>query len=411
MKKKNITIKNTDTLFNKKTLLYLFIVLIFTGFLFRNSLHAEFLSYDDTENVVNNINIQELSMKNITGYFSTVNLYMYTPLTSISYAIDYQIDGLNPFYFKLTNLILHLINVILIYILSFQLFRKNYLSVFLAILFSLHPAYTDTISWISTRSNLLATLFFLLSLIFYHQYFKKNKYLLLSLSFVSFACSLLSKSSGIMLPLSLLLFDYYYQRKFSIKLIIEKIPFFIASFAIGILTLYFRTDSGNTQVPVDYSFFDHFFLICYSLISFGIKSIIPFHLSEIYAYPVKINNFLPVWYYVSPIILLSIVFIIFKLKVMKREIIFGSLFFLFNIMITQITTLEDGFFGKSLRLFTLFWTLLYYYYYFRLHCYQISSVKALFVLHGIYWNKYFLGFQLLQVTTLEKHFNTLQSCN
>jgi len=118
MKNNKVVTEKTDSLFNKKTLLYLFIALIFTGFIYRNSLHAEFLSYDDKENVVNNIIIQDLSIKNITGFFSTVNLYMYTPLTTLSYALDYKIDELNPYYFKLTNLLLHLINVILISIVS-----------------------------------------------------------------------------------------------------------------------------------------------------------------------------------------------------------------------------------------------------------------------------------------------------
>jgi protein O-mannosyl-transferase len=343
MNKKIITIKKTDTLFNRKTLLYLFIALLFTGFLFRNSLHAEFLSYDDTENVVNNLSIQNLSINSIGSYFSSVNLYMYTPITTISYAIDYQIDGLNPFYFKLTNLLLHLINIILVYILSFQLLKKNNLAIFVAIIFALHPINTDTISWISTRSNLLATLFFLLSLISYHAYISKPALKFLILSFVSFALSILSKSSGIMLPFTLFLFDYLYHRKLNYKIILEKIPFLFLSIAIGLLTLYFRTDSGNPQAPVEYSFFDRFFLISYSLTSYVIKVIFPFHLSEIYAYPIKTGNFLPIIYYLSFALIILFIIAIDKLKNYRREIIFGFIFFLLNIIITLIPILEDGF--------------------------------------------------------------------
>jgi len=343
MKKINLFADMKEANFSKKTLFFLFVLIIFSALIYSRSLHADFLNYDDTDNVVNNVSIHNLSVKNITGYFSTVNLYMYTPITDISYAIDYKLHGLDPFYFKLTNLLIHLLNIVLIYILSFQLFKKNYLSFFLALLFALHPANTDTVSWISARSNLLATMFFILSAIFYNIYLKQNKYLLLTLSFISFVFSLLSKSSGIMLPLTLLLFDYYYQRKFSIKLLTEKIPFLLASCAIGILTVYFRTDSGNTQLPVDYLFFDRIFLTCYSLVSFSIKSVIPFHLSEVYAYPVKLHWFLPICYYLSPILILGYIYLIKKMKVLKREIIFGSLFFLINIIITQFALLEDGF--------------------------------------------------------------------
>lgn len=343
MKKNKVPLTKSETLFNKRTLLYLLLTLVFTGFIYRNSLNAEFLSYDDTENVVNNIGIQELSVKKISQYFSTVNLYMYTPITSLSYAIDYQIDKLNPYYFKLSNLLLHLINIVLVYILAFHLFKKSNLSIFLALLFALHPINSDTVSWISTRSNLLATLFFLLSLIFYLNYISKYTYRFLILSFVSFILSLLSKSSGIMLPITLFLFDYLLQRKFNIRIIFEKIPFLVISMAIGLLTLYFRTDSGNPQIPIEYSFLDRFFLICYSISSYIIKAIFPFHLSEIYAYPLKIDNFLPLVYYISPLFILLITILILKVKTAKREIIFGFSFFLLNIILLQIPLLEDGF--------------------------------------------------------------------
>ena len=343
MKNKKDQIKKHDNIFNKKTLFFLLLILIFSGIIYKSSINAEFLSYDDNDNVVNNVSIQQLSVKNIATIFSSVHLYMYTPVTNLSYAIDYKINGFDAFYFKLTNLLLHLTNVLLIYILSFQLFKKNYLAVFIAVLFSLHPMNTSTISWISTRSNLLATMFFLLSIILYNLYYNNNKKKFLTLSFLAFAFSLLSKSSGIMLPVTLLLFDYFNQRKFSIKILIEKIPFFIASCIIGFLTIYFRTDSGNTQSSIDYTIFDRIFFISFSIISYTIKSIIPIHLSEVYAYPTKSNGFLSIWFYITPLLLLCIVFLIKKLKVLKREIIFGLLFFLINIIVTQFAMLEDGF--------------------------------------------------------------------
>jgi len=315
-------------------------IILLTFFLYWNSLKGDFLNYDDTENVVNNVQIQHL---NFTHFFTTSNLYMYSPLTFISYALDYKIDGLHPYFFKLANLILHLINVIFVFVFSNKLLKKKNLSILITLLFAMHPINVDTVSWISTRSNLLCTMFFLLSLILYFIYLEKNNYLYLILSIIACCLSLLSKSTAVMLPFVLLGIDYFRKRKMNLKLILEKAPYFILCLAVGLLAIYFRTDSGTTQNITNYNLFDRILIICYSLLAYIIRAVFPFHLSEIYGYPVKVNGFLPLWYYISPIIILLIVFAIYKMKSLKREIIFGIFFFLATIIITQIAMLEDGF--------------------------------------------------------------------
>ncbi len=317
------------------------VILIITIFIYKNSLFGDFLNYDDYQNVLNNPSIRKLTIRNLKHFFTSSNLFMYTPLTFISYAIDFQLGGLQPFYFRLTNLIIHLINVVLIFILSDSLLKNKSLSILLAGLFAFHPMNVDTIAWISTRSNLLSTLFFLLTLIFYQSFLKKQKYRNYWLSILCFGLSLLSKPITVMLPFILFLFDYFFDRKLNVKLILEKIPYILFSIIIGIITIYFRTDTGTTQSVGDYNFLDRFFML--SLLSYLIKMLFPFHLSEIYGYPVKINNFFSIWYYLSPIIILIITIGIVRIKKLKKEIIFGLLFFLITIIITQLTLLEDGY--------------------------------------------------------------------
>ncbi len=334
---------------NEKSLLSKYIwgiigcILLLTSFLYGNSLFGDFLDYDDLQNVVNNIQIRHLNFENIKYFFTTSNLFMYSPLTFISYAIDFKIDGLQPFYFKLTNLILHLINLILVYVFSNKLLKKNSIAILITFLFALHPVNPDTVAWISARSNLLYTLFFLLSLIFYLMYIEKKKYLFLIISIITFGFSLLSKSAAVMLPFILLGIDYFLKRKIWYKLFVEKIPFFILSIIIGLIAVYFRTDTETTQTTIVYTLFDRFFIICYSFLAYFLKALYPFGLSEIYGYPLKINGFLPVWYYVSPFVITLIAIVLFKIRNLKREILIGIYFFIVTIIITQISLLEDGF--------------------------------------------------------------------
>ncbi|MCX6252583.1 MAG: tetratricopeptide repeat protein [Bacteroidetes bacterium] len=330
----------------KPSLRYFFIligIILVTGLVYRESLKGAFLSYDDIENVVNNPLIQHLALSNIPKFFSVSTLYMFTPLTFLSYAVNYGINGLDPYWFRLTNLLLHMVNVTLVFFLSFHILKKQKPSIIIAALFALNPMNVDSVSWISSRSNLLCTLFFLLSLICYLKYRGKSSRLFYGLSLVTFILSLLSKSSGIMLPFTLLLLDYYQNRQMKVKIFYEKIPYFIIALIIGLITVYFRTDTGNPQTVIDYSVPDRCFLFFYSILAYFIKTIIPFHLSEIYAYPLKINGLLPFLYYLAPVIITGLIVLLVKLKVNKKIVIFGLGFFLLNIIITQVALLEDGF--------------------------------------------------------------------
>lgn len=328
---------------NRIYILVLAGIIIITGLLYGTSLRGDFLSYDDTDNIVNDVLIRNLSLESLPAFFKTTNLYMYSPITFISYAMDYKFAEMNAFYFRLTNLLLHLVNVLLVFFLAMRLLKKANLSLIMAALFGLNPLDVDTVAWVSARSNLLATLFFLLVLIFYLNYVRKNNFLFYFLSIVTFLFSLFSKSAGVMLPFTLLLLDYLFSRKINSRLIFEKIPFFVIALLFGLLAIYFRTDTGTTQTTIQYSLIDRLFMVCFSIVTYIIHSLVPYHLSEIYGYPLKSGGTLPLSYYSSSVLILGIIFLIFRLKTLKKEIIFGLLFFFVNIIITQIVMLEDSF--------------------------------------------------------------------
>ena len=163
------------TTYHMPPLAWLAGILVFTCLLYLKSLPGQFLNYDDTVNVADNALIRQLTPDHIRQLFLQASLYMYAPLTFISYGIDHYLFGPDPFFFKLTNLVLHLVNISLLFFLSLRLFRKTMPAAFLALLFAIHPMNVDTVSWISARSNLLSALFYLLALLFYLNYLKEKK--------------------------------------------------------------------------------------------------------------------------------------------------------------------------------------------------------------------------------------------
>jgi tetratricopeptide (TPR) repeat protein len=317
-----------------KITLILSAILLLTIVVYSNSIGNGFVNWDDGANVYENLSIRELSAGNIKSYFTKPLLAMYTPLVSISYAIDYKIGGLDPRIYHATNLLLHLLNISLLFFCVRLLTQRIEVAAIAALLFAVHPLNTGAVAPVSTRSVLLYSCFSLAAFLFYIRYLKNNfrsRYLVLT--FVLFLMALLSKSAAVVLPLVLLLTDYYCKRKYDARSIVEKIPFFALSLIFGILTVVFREDTGHMRTQYVFSVFDRVFLVGYSLIFYPFKVLFPVKLSAYYPYPAKIEGLLPLWFYLAPLVVAACVFLIYKLQNYRRELIFGALFFLINIIL------------------------------------------------------------------------------
>lgn len=275
------------------------LVLIACGILFVTflcyipSLHNEFLKYwDDQAYVTGNELIKDLSFNSVKRIFKEdAGLYAnYHPLTTLSLALNYH-EGVTSFPFHLTNLLLHLLNTLLVFIFIFLLSGKKILVAALTSLwFGIHPMHVESIAWISERKDLLYTLFYLLSLIAYWQYVKKGLALkFYFLAFVLFAFSVLSKAMAVSLPLVLFLVDYWTSRKFSMRLLLEKLPFIALSIILGLYAMTIQAEGGATQ-SVSFPFLNKVLHASYGFTAYIVKLFVPTNLSAFYPYPYPLVN-------------------------------------------------------------------------------------------------------------------------
>lgn len=123
--------------------------------------------YDDHSLVERNYAIRSISPGNILRLLTQPINDTYRPLRAFSYALDYQLWGLNPLGFHLTNILLHVLNGILVYWLVCFLLGSRWCAAVAALLFTLHPIQTEAVAWISGRKDLLATAFVLSSFLLY----------------------------------------------------------------------------------------------------------------------------------------------------------------------------------------------------------------------------------------------------
>lgn len=236
---------------------YLFICLAVL-IVYLPSFTGEFI-LDDIPLVENNEYLRE--WQSIGSYLSQEDGYdklsgkhtgYYRPLINLSYTLDYKVWGLFAPGFRVTNLMLHLFACFSIFVLYNQFFKKNYIALMLVLVFALHPVNTETVSWVSSRNNILSSLFGILSLIYYIRSYKKRKYGEYILSIVFFAFAVFSKEFGLMLlPIFFLYQRIFNNKKESICVELrEYIPFILISAIYFILR---QSVTGSLITPSGFS--------------------------------------------------------------------------------------------------------------------------------------------------------------
>ena len=223
---------------SKRRLLVILIIVGLAGLVwlaFGGTLHHEFLNYDDNEYVYENPEVAAgLSVNGILWAFTHTYAANWHPLTAISHMLDCQIYGLHPWGHHLTNVVLHALGAILLFLALLKLTGPMvaldqrrpakmraavptseglpdtiWPSAFVAALFAIHPLRVESVAWISERKDVLSGVFFMLTLLAYACYVRKRstgRYLLVVLFL---ALGLLSKPTLVTLPFVLLLLDYW----------------------------------------------------------------------------------------------------------------------------------------------------------------------------------------------------------
>jgi len=276
----------------------------------------EFINFDDDKYVTESSLVQAgLTNENIIRVFTTTHTGGWIPITSISYMLDYQLYGLNPKGFLLTNLFFHIANSLLLFLILFRMTGAIWQSAFVAVVFALHPLNVESVAWVAERKNVLSNFFLLLTIWAYIRYAEKPTTKRYSLVFLLFAFGLMSKSMVVTLPFVLLLLDYWplerfklgrREREFKIaqkdkyfngeknilKLVLEKFPLLILSALCSMMTLilFEKANESVAQDPV--SILSILTNAMISYFEYLWKMLWPKGLAILYAHP---GNTLAVW--------------------------------------------------------------------------------------------------------------------
>jgi len=297
------------------------------------------VNYDDNVYVTDNLHVKYgLDWDEVKWAFSSYDANNWHPLTWLSHMLDCEFFGLNPARHHQSNLLLHALNVGLLFWVLVRATGYAGRSFMVAALFALHPINVESVAWIAERKNLLSMLFFLLALGAYRWYAREPRlarYVVVGLLFV---LGLMAKPQIVTFPLLLLLWDYWPLERIlpthdapSCKsgaiparslgwLILEKLPLLLLAGGCAIVTL---EAQRMNAAPYPFSVRVDNALVSYAW--YVGKAVWPSHLALLYPHP---PGSPPVWQVVAASLFLLVATALVIAGRRRRYLPVGWLWFL-----------------------------------------------------------------------------------
>ncbi|MFC1532333.1 tetratricopeptide repeat protein [Thermodesulfobacteriota bacterium] len=201
---------------NLQLKIYICIILsIATILLFLPVKNHEFIDYDVHDYVIDNPNVRKgITYNGILWAFTHTVSGNWHPITLLSHMLDCELYGLNPKGHHISNLLFHIANTVLLFLVLMRMTCAIWMSAFVAALFAIHPLHVESVAWIAERKDVLSTFFWMLAIYAYMHYIERpciRRYIPILLFF---AMGLMSKPMLVTLPFFLLLLDYWPLRRF-----------------------------------------------------------------------------------------------------------------------------------------------------------------------------------------------------
>ncbi|MBO6124586.1 MAG: hypothetical protein J6P55_01825 [Bacteroidaceae bacterium] len=324
---------------NHKDLLYIIGILVVTVISFWPTFFNGLQSgWDDQWQVTNGYTTNGFTINNIRGILFKTYGGQYSPVNQIMYTFLYKYIRYQPFYYHTVCLLLHLINVAMVYMILVRLYKWEMLSLenkkcvifasFCALCFAINPLQVESVAWVSASKIVLFAMFYLVGTWCYLSYIENRSLKGLVIAFFCFILSLGSKEQSVVFPFWLLLLHWahgdFVQRRNSI---IGVAPFLLLAAIFGIMYLLYASElDGNlTSITRGNSLWERLEIAGFAISVYIRRWFLPLDMQHIYEMPETI----PAWFLLCPICVTIIV--ITYWKKIKPVTLFWFLFFLIHI--------------------------------------------------------------------------------
>ena len=231
-----------ELLFNK--FIPFLVIIVIGGILYYRSVDFAFTGFDDHGIIESKMDFLS-SIKNIPeafhrdAFISKGGEFFYRPIQTVSFILDTQLSGKEPWGYHLQNIILHILTACGLFILLRRLSSSTKFALGSAIIFIVHPLFTHTVCWIPSRGDLILCLTGIFSFFTFIRYRESGILFLLVLHLILFSSAIFSKETAIFFPLIYLVYNYTSKEK---RLSIKQLVILLSSWGTClVLYLYLRS--------------------------------------------------------------------------------------------------------------------------------------------------------------------------
>lgn len=212
---------------DRRLVLVVVMVLLIAGMVaFFPALSGDFVDWDDKQNLVDNDRYRGFTPTHLAWMFTSELAGHYHPLTWLSYAVDHAVWGLDPFGFHLTNILLHLVTGVGLFVVVRRLFSRASPSVschivtlsagVAALLFLVHPLRVESVGWATERRDVLSGAWVMATMWLYLRATESppaRRRRLLGAAIGCHTVALLCKAAAVPVPVVLFVLDIYPLRR------------------------------------------------------------------------------------------------------------------------------------------------------------------------------------------------------
>src|SRR2546421_11526812 len=325
-----------------------FSLMVLVWLVFGQTLWHDFVNYDDPRYVYENTKITGgLSISGTAWAFTHIHSMNWHPLTTISHMLDCQLYGVKAGGHHFTNVLLHSIAAMLLFIALLEMTGAFWRSAFVAAVFAIHPLHVESVAWIAERKDVLSGVFFMLTLLAYVCYVRSPRVGHYLVVIFAFACGLMSKPMLVTLPFVLLLLDYWplarIKGQFG-KRVLEKIPLIALSGVSSFIT--FLVQKGAVGRAEDLPILERINNAVISYVLYIWQMLWPVNLAVFYPHP---ENRLPLWEIVSCLLLLIRITAAAILLRKQRSYLITGWFWYLGMLVPVIGLVQVGWQGHADR--------------------------------------------------------------
>jgi len=279
----------------------------------------DFLKYDDGVYITENPYLRSgLTTENVVRAFTEPYESNWIPLTWISFQLNYELHGLEPAGFLLTNVVLHALSTLLLFAALTRMTRATWPSAFVAAVFAIHPLHVESVAWAAERKDALAGVFWMLGMLAWARYTERPSAGSYGIVALCLALGLLAKPVVVTLPFALLLLDFWPLRRLApagaaapwpldrvrlARAVLEKLPLLVLVAAASAVTFIVQRETGAMHYADRLPFDQRLANAAVSYVVYLAQSVWPSGLAVLYPHP---GDGLPAWQVAGSAVVLAL---------------------------------------------------------------------------------------------------------